>query len=105
MAEVSKADIERIHERMDDIARDTRNQFAETNKSIRNVEVSVTKLTTILDERPRHDTPCGTLAEHLAEHKADTRIWKNTMVTTIIKIILGASVLGASGGAVISALR
>lgn len=105
MAEVAKADIERIYERMDDIARDTRNQFVETNKSIRNIEVSVTKLTTILEERPRHDAPCSTLVEHLSEHKADTRIWKNTLITAVIKIILGASALGASGGAVISALR
>ena len=90
-AEVTKGDVERIHERIDDV----NDKIDKTTDAVAKMANSVTELTVILRERPRHNEPCDSLKEHLKEHKDTEKTWKRIIIESLAKLII---VGGAAGG-------
>lgn len=99
MSEVEKKDLERIHERIDDLvtantAKVEKQDLVPINNQIEKLVDSTTKtavdigiIKTKLQTFNIPERPCKVLEEHLNNHKENNRIWKRPIASTVIDLI------------------
>lgn len=85
MAEVEKADIEKLHERLNKM----------TDTCLTPIKVSVGKLEQRFDDLKIPDQPCESLSEHLAEHRKNRGIWHGSLAGFVFSLIKMGVVLAA----------
>ena len=84
---VSDKDIERIHNRLDEAAKEQK----ATNKVLGELSISVATIATKIEERPR---PCHEHQElrrdhdaHIEEHKATQRTWQQSVIRAVVDVV------------------
>jgi len=85
MAEVEKADIQKLHERLDKM----------TENFLMPINVSVGKLEQRFEDLKIPLQPCKTLNDHLSEHRKSRNIWQGGIVGFVLGLMKMGIVLAA----------
>lgn len=106
MGEYSNGDIQRIHERIDELGKDLRDEMAESTKQVVNLCIAMGKVETKLSMLPAparrpcselknhledhkdNKRPCPDLTKHLASHKEIRALWQKPLVSKLIDLAL-----------------
>jgi len=106
MGEYSNGDIQRIHERIDELGANLRIELAESTKQVVNLCIAMGKvetklsmlppqasrpcreLTEHLDDHKQNKRPCPELTEHLTSHKEIRFLWQKPLISKLIDLAL-----------------
>ena len=86
MSEVTKDDLNRVHDRIDE----TNKTVMQTNESVNKMAVAMERLAVTLEKLNIPTQPCSFLEDHLQDHKNERTWWKHTVLGNIIRHVITA---------------